>query len=85
MQGWICDGTEDCDNGEDEKYCGVTATTTVTTTTTSTTVTTTTTTTTTTPTISGKSIPRRSNYTLAMAKCLGLKMIPCLWNVSMLF
>ena len=25
---WICDGTEDCDNGEDEKNCGVTGTTT---------------------------------------------------------
>ena len=23
---WICDDTEDCDNGEDEKGCGVTAT-----------------------------------------------------------
>ena len=22
-ESWICDGASDCDNGEDEKYCGV--------------------------------------------------------------
>ena len=40
---WICDGTDDCDNGEDEQNCGETAAPTLTTILTSTVTTTTTT------------------------------------------
>ena len=31
MDSWICDGRKDCDNGEDEEYCGAAATATTTT------------------------------------------------------
>ena len=33
LPNWICDGTDDCDNGDDEKNCGLIAATTTTTTT----------------------------------------------------